>query len=79
VQLYIRLRGTSVARPVRELKGFERVRLQPGETRRVEFRLGREELEFWNIDMKDVVEPAALSIWIAPDSASGNPAEVEIY
>lgn len=78
-QLYIRLRGTSVARPVRELKGFERVRLQPGETRRVEFRLGREELKFWNIDMKDVVEPAALSIWIAPDSASGNPAEVEIY
>ncbi len=44
-QLYIRLRGTSVARPVRELKGFERVALAPGETKRVEFRLGREELK----------------------------------
>jgi beta-glucosidase len=77
-QLYIRLRGTSVARPVRELKGFERVRLDPGQSRRVEFHLGRDELKFWNIDMKEVVEPAALSIWIAPNSASGAPAEVQI-
>jgi beta-glucosidase len=67
-----------VARPVRELKGFERVRLAPGESRRVEFHLGRDELKFWNIEMKEVVEPAALSIWIAPDSGSGTPAEVRI-
>ncbi len=77
-QLYIRLRGTSIARPVRELKGFERVRLEPGQSRRVEFQLGRDQLRFWNIDMKEVVEPAALSIWIAPDSASGSPAQVAI-
>ena len=77
-QLYIRLRGTSVARPVRELKGFARLALAPGESRKVEFRLGRDELRFWNIEMKNVVEPAALSVWVTKDSASGKPAEVAI-
>ncbi|PYV23462.1 MAG: beta-glucosidase, partial [Acidobacteria bacterium] len=78
VQLYIRERGTSVARPVRELKGFERVHLGPGESERVEFTLGREELKFWNIDMKDVVEPAMVTVWIGPNSAEGSEAEFEI-
>jgi beta-glucosidase len=78
VQLYIRLRGTSVARPVRELKGFQRVHLAAGEARHVEFSLGRDELAFWNIDMKEVAEPCSLYIWIAPDSAGGTPARVEI-
>lgn len=78
VQLYIRLRGTSVARPVRELKGYRRVKLAPAESRRVEFRLGRDELSFWNIDMKDVVEPGSLYIWVAPDCTGGTPARVEI-
>lgn len=78
VQLYIRLRGTSVARPVRELKGFTRVSLAPGQKKHVEFRVGAQELKFWNIDMKETVEPCALSLWIAPNSATGSPAEVEI-
>jgi beta-glucosidase len=78
VQLYIRLRGTSVARPVRELKGFQRVRLAAGESRHVEFKLGREELAFWNIDMKDVVEPSSLYVWVAPDCTQGQPAAVTI-
>ncbi|HEY4990402.1 MAG TPA: glycoside hydrolase family 3 C-terminal domain-containing protein, partial [Opitutaceae bacterium] len=77
-QLYIRLRGTSVARPVRELKGFQRVLLAPGESRRLEFTLGREELSFWNIDMKDVAEPGSLYIWVAPDSSRGDPVQVTI-
>ncbi len=77
-QLYIRLRGTSVARPVRELKGFERMRLGAGETRRVTFTLGRDELSFWNLDMKDVAEPGSLYVWVAPDSTQGAPARVEI-
>ena len=68
VQLYIRQRGTSVARPVRELKGFQRITLAPGQSRRVEFTLGRDELRFWNINMKNVVEPAEVTVWIAPDS-----------
>lgn len=78
VQCYIRLRGTSVARPVRELKAFERVELGPGQKRLVTFRLGREALAFWNLDLKEAVEPTALSVWIAPDSASGQPLELSL-
>jgi beta-glucosidase len=78
VQLYIRQTGTSVVRPVRELKGFRRVSLAPGASQRVEFTLGRDELRFWNIDMKNVVEPAQLTVWIAPDSTKGTPAKATI-
>jgi beta-glucosidase len=77
-QLYINERGTSVARPVRELKGFQKVFLKPGESRRVEFTLSSNELAFWNIDMKDVVEPAAVSIWVAGNSVDGMPATFTI-
>ena len=77
-QLYIRLRGTSVARPVRELKGFQRVHLAPGESRHLEFRLARDELAFWNADMKDVAEPGSLYVWVASDSTQGTPAKVEL-
>src|SRR5208337_3538607 len=63
VQLYICQRGTSVARPVRELKGFERIALAPGEARRVRFALTKKELAFWNIDMKRTVEPGELTVW----------------
>ena len=78
VQLYIRQTGTSVVRPVRELKGFKRITLAPGQSQKVEFTLGRDELKFWNIEMKDVVEPAQLTVWVAPDSTSGTPAKVTI-
>ncbi len=78
VQLYIRLRGTSVARPVRELKGFERVHLAPGETKHVAFKLGRDELAIWGIEEKWAVEPCSLYVWVAPDSVHGVPARVEI-
>jgi beta-glucosidase len=78
VQLYIRQTGTSVVRPVRELKGFRRVSLAPGASQNIEFTLGRDELKFWNIEMKDVVEPAQLTVWVAPDSTGGKPAQVII-
>jgi beta-glucosidase len=77
-QLYIRQRGTSVARPVRELKGFQRIALRAGESKRVEFTLGKKELSFWNIDMKKVVEPAVVTVWVGHDSQSGNHAEFTI-
>lgn len=77
-QLYIRQRGTSVARPIRELKGFERFTLKPGESRALTFEIGRDELAFWNIDMKNTVEPAELTVWIAPNSAAGTPASIMI-
>lgn len=78
VQLYIRQTNTSVVRPVRELKGFKRMNLAPGASQKVEFTLGREELKFWGIDMKDTVEPAQLTVWVAPDSTSGTAASVTI-
>ncbi len=77
-QLYIRQRGTSVARPVRELKGFQRIALRAGESRRLEFTLGKKELSFWNIDMKEVVEPAVVTVWVGHDSQSGSHAEFTI-
>lgn len=76
VQLYIGLRGTSVARPVRELKAFQRVALGPGESRRVEFTIGRDELAIWQRDTKYVVEPAELTIWVAPNAQAGAPVRV---
>ncbi|MGH9510273.1 MAG: fibronectin type III-like domain-contianing protein, partial [Terriglobales bacterium] len=77
-QWYIQQRGTSVARPVRELKGFQRLALGPGQSRRVEFTLSKKELAFWNIDMKEVVEPAEVTVWVGPDSQSGSSAQFTI-
>jgi len=77
-QLYVRLRGTSVSLPVRELKGYQRLALAAGESREVGFSIGREQLAFWNIDLKYVVEPSAVSIWIAPDAQAGVPAELTV-
>ncbi len=73
VQLYTHQKVGSVARPVRELKGFKRVHLKAGETAAVSFVLKREDLAFWNQEMKFVAEPGAFQAWIAPDSASGTP------
>jgi beta-glucosidase len=70
VQLYIRDRVSSVTRPVKELKGFERVTLQPGETQTVCFDIGPERLAFWNIDMKFVVEPGEFDILVGANSAA---------
>ena len=73
VQLYVRDLVGSVVRPVKELKGFRRVTLAPGETVTVEFELPVSDLSFWNIDMEHVVEPGDFQLWIAGDSASGKP------
>ena len=79
VQLYLGQRGTSVARPVHELEGFQRVTLGPGESKSVSFTIARNQLAFWNIDMKDVVEPAKVNVWVAPSSAiTQAPVEFEI-
>jgi len=76
VQLYIGLRGTSVARPVRELKNFRRIALSPGVSQRVEFTIGRDELAIWQSNTKYEVEPAELTIWIAPNAQAGAPTRV---
>ena len=70
-QLYTRDMVGSVVRPVKELKRFRRVALQPGETQHLRFELPVAELAFWNRDMKYVVEPGDFQLWVAGDSASG--------
>ena len=71
VQLYIRDLAASVTRPVRELKGFERVTLAPGERRRVSFRLGPQELGFSDRNGRFVVEPGDFELWAATSSVGG--------
>ncbi len=78
VELYVGQRGTSVNLPMKELEGFKVVSLAPGASQRVEFKVGREELAFWNIDMRHLVEPAQVTVWIAPDSVKGPSAQFTI-
>lgn len=70
-QLYVRDKAGSVTRPVKELKRFIRVALKPGETKNVSFKLPIEELAFWNIDMKRVVEPGDFTLWVGTNSKEG--------
>ena len=68
VQLYIRNTAASVEQPVRELKGFARVTLAPGESRHVEFPLSFNELSFYNAEMQPTVEPTTYKIWVGGSS-----------
>jgi beta-glucosidase len=78
VQLYIQLRGTSVAEPVRMLKGFQKIAMAPGETRKVKFEIKPEAFAIWNDHNEFAAEPAKVKVWISPDSAHGSAAEAEI-
>ena len=78
LQLYVRDMVGSVTRPVKELKGFKRVKVAPGETVKVGFELPVQDLAFYGIDMKKKVEPGKFRLWIAGDSASGKPVEFEV-
>jgi beta-glucosidase len=70
VQLYVRDDEASVTRPVLELKRFQRVTLNPGETRTVTFQLSPDDLAFWNLQMKRVVEPGTFTLSTGPSSVS---------
>lgn len=67
-QLYIRNTVASVEQPVRELKGFARVTLSPGEEKHIDFPLGFDELSFYNVEIKRVVEPTTYKIWVGGSS-----------
>jgi beta-glucosidase len=69
VQLYLHQQVASVTRPVKELKGFQRVTLKPGESRTLTFTVGPHALRMFNQDMKRVVEPGAFDIMVGPSSA----------
>lgn len=74
VQLYIRDLVGKLVRPVRQLKGFEKITLAPGETRKVTFTLGADDLAYTDNDSQVVVEPGDFQVWVAPDAQSGEPA-----
>jgi len=71
VQLYVRDEVASVARPVRELKGFRRVTLKPGEARPVELRLAARDLAFYGLAMRPVLEPGTFRVFVGPNSVEG--------
>jgi beta-glucosidase len=78
-QIYVHQRWGSASRPVRELKGFQRVTLQPGETRTLKFPLGKNELEFWNPQTKAWgVEPSTFDIWAGEDSTASLRTELTV-
>jgi len=68
VQLYVRNTAASVEQPVRELKGFARVTLAPGETKHVRFPLGFDELSFYNVQVRRTVEPTTYDVWVGGSS-----------
>ena len=68
VQLYIRDLVGSTTRPVKELKGFERIYLQPGQTRTVTFKIAPEMLKFYNYDLQYVIEPGDFQVMIGSNS-----------
>ena len=71
VQLYVHDRVAPTSRPVRELKGFERVSLQPGEHKKVEFVVAAKELGSYDSDLKWVAPVGVFDVWVAPNSAEG--------
>ena len=78
VQVYVRDMAASRTRPLRELKGFERVTLQAGERRRLNFTLGAEHLGFYDREMRYTVEPGAFRLMVGTSSASGLEASFEV-
>ncbi|MDR2927917.1 MAG: beta-glucosidase BglX [Cytophagaceae bacterium] len=78
VQLYVRDITGSIARPVRELKSFKRVVLKAGESQDVTFTLASDDLAFWGIDLKRIVEPGAFKLWVGGNSDATLEADFEI-
>jgi len=77
-QLYIRNTGGSVEEPVRELRGFQRVALNPGQSKQLEFTLGFKELSYYNLDMARVIEPTKYQVWVGGSSEASNGAQFEV-
>ena len=77
-QVYVRDLVGSIARPVKELKHFERITLAAGESRTVKVELPVSSLAFFGLDGCRKVEPGKFQLWVAGDSASGEPVEFEV-
>lgn len=70
VQLYVRDKVGSITRPIKELKGFKKIHLKPGDMEKVSFEISPKDLEFFNGD-NFVVEPGDFDVWIGPNSDDG--------
>ncbi len=70
VQVYIRDEISSVTRPVKELKAFKKIYLEPGEEKKVSFKIGEDELAFWDIDMEYTAEPGEFTIMVGTPTYS---------
>lgn len=77
-QLYVRDIVGSLTRPVRELKGFEKIMLQPGESREVKFTVKASDLAFHTSFTNSIIEPGEFQVWVSTDSASGTPAKFTV-
>jgi beta-glucosidase len=77
VQCYVRIRGASVEQPVRGLKGFQRVTLNPGESKSVDFPLGFDELSFFNAHSRRVIEAADYTVFIGGSSTADQSADFQ--
>ena len=78
VQLYVRDLVASMSRPVKELKHFERVELQPGETKTVSFTITPADLSFYNSNLEFVLEPGEFDIMVCPSSAEVQTARLTV-
>lgn len=78
VQLYIRQMVGSIARPVKELKGFQQIILDPGEAKKVSFTLSVDDLKFYNSDLKYVYEPGDFKVFIGTNSADVKEADFKL-
>jgi beta-glucosidase len=78
VQLYIRDLVGSITRPVKELKGFQRISLKPGESKQVTFSVTPELLKFYNADLKRVAEPGDFMVFIGENSDTDNKAKFSL-
>lgn len=79
VQMYIHDQVSSVTRPVKELKGFQKVRLQPGETKTVSLEITPESLAFYDRDMNYTVEPGTFGIYVGTSSDDSDLQKVELH
>ena len=78
VQLYLHELVTSVTEPTKVLVGFRRVRLAPGASTQVQFKLGRDDWALWDENMHEVVEPGTIAIMAGPDSVNLKTASLEV-
>jgi beta-glucosidase len=78
VQLYTRQMVGSIARPVKELKGFQQITLEPGETKKVIFPISVDDLKFYNSDLKYVYEPGDFKVFIGTSSADVKEADFKL-